>query len=183
MKKNLNGRGRCGRCSSYGPVCLDQFYSHNCLELTFQFIFLYLSQVESQWEDCSYRIDSLNLIQFIHKSLKSGLDSVKTQMNVEIYNENALRDQLKELLDSFSENIYHALPDLPKQGFTRLDKLTRDHRAQTLSSIRKDCDSIRKRISVSLKNGDDFSVIEVIEELEQYIAQLKSLAYEVRPVT
>lgn len=131
------------------------------------------SQVDSQWEDCSYRIDSLNLILFTTERLKNGLDSVKKLMEVENYDNENVKQRLGEVLDSFIEDLYQPLPDLPEQGFNQLDRLTREHRIQEWAALRDDCGLLRKNLSIT-------PLLEMVVEVEEYVYRLKSMAYEVR---
>jgi len=78
-------------------------------------------QVDSQWEDCSFRIDSLNIILFTAAQLEEGLASVEKLINIghDGYDVDAVRSQVGEVLDYFSENLDQLLPGLPEQGFTK----------------------------------------------------------------
>lgn len=132
-------------------------------------------QVDSQWEDCSYRIESLNLILFTVDALKNKLDTVKKLMEVENYDNETVKNELGEVLDAFSENLYQRLPDLPEQGFTQLDRLTREHRVLEWDALREDCDLLRRELNIR-------PLLEAVTEVEEYIGRLKSMAYEVRDV-
>ena len=128
--------------------------------------------MDSQWEDCSYRVESLNLILFTIDTLKNGLDSIKKLMEVENYDTETVKNELGEVLDSFSENLYQPLPMLPEQGFTQLDRLTREHRSQEWGALRADCDVLRRELTIR-------PLLEAVVEVEEYIGRLKSMAYEV----
>ena len=93
-------------------------------------------------------------------------------MKIENYQDEAVKECLKNVLDSFSEHLYQTLPSLPRQGTTQLDKMTREQRVQSLSALRKDCDSLRR-------NFYTYSLRDIMTEVEQYIVHLKSMAYEV----
>ena len=93
-------------------------------------------------------------------------------MEVENYDNDAVKNQLGEVLDSFSENLYQPLPALPEQGFTQLDRLMRDNRDREWKYLRIDTDALRKDLAVR-------PLLEMIVEVEEYISRLKSMAYEV----
>lgn len=98
---------------------------------------------------------------------------MKKLMEVENYDNDTVKNQLGEVLDSFSENLYQPLPKLPDQGFTQLDKLTRDHRVQEWGALREDCDYLRRNLAIR-------PLLEMVVEVEEYIGRLKSMAYEVQ---
>ena len=94
-------------------------------------------------------------------------------MEVENYEIDAVKNQLAEILDSFEENLYQPLPDLPEQGgFTQLDRLTREHRVQEWTALREDFELLRKNLTIR-------PLLELVVEVEEYIGRLKIMAYEV----
>ena len=93
-------------------------------------------------------------------------------MEVENYDNDAVKNQLGEVLDSFSENLYQPLPSLPEQGFTQLDRLMRENRDREWRFLREDCDILRKNLAIR-------PLLEAVVEVEEYIGRLKSMAYEV----
>ena len=125
------------------------------------------------WEDCSYLINSLNLILFTAESLKKDLDSVKKAMAVEDYSTDAIKYQLNTVLESLSENPHQPLPELPEQGFTQLDMLTREHRIQEWRDLYASCNSLRRTLAIH-------SLLESVAELEEYIGRLENMAHEVQ---
>ena len=76
-------------------------------------------QVDSQWEDCSFRIDTLNIILFTAEGLQEGVTSVQKMIEVDAYDVDAVKSQIGEVLDMLSENLDQMLPPVPEQGFTR----------------------------------------------------------------
>ena len=93
-------------------------------------------------------------------------------MEIENYDNEAVRNQLGEVLDQFSENLDQPLPELPVQNVTRLDQLMRDFRGQEWRLLIGDCDHLRT-------NLPSYPINEIIADLEEYICRLKSLAVEV----
>ena len=96
-------------------------------------------------------------------------------MEVENYDNDAVKNQLGEVLDSFSENLYQPLPSLPEQGFTQLDRLMKEHREREWGFLRIDCDVLRKDLAIK-------PLLEMVVEVEEYIGRLKSMAYEVTSI-
>ncbi len=76
-------------------------------------------QVDSQWEDCSFRIDTLNIILFTAEGLQEGVKSVQKMIEVDAYDVDAVKSQIGEVLDMLSENLDQMLPPVPEHGFTR----------------------------------------------------------------
>ena len=130
------------------------------------------TQVDSQWEDCSYRIESLNLILFTAESFRKHLDSAKKMIQVGSYDTVAI---LGDMLDFFIENLSQRMPELPKEGYTQLDRLTRDQRMKQWDSIRDDCDSLRR----SLTTPEQVEPDKIVDMVEDYINQINNMAYEV----
>lgn len=93
-------------------------------------------------------------------------------MEVENYDNEAVRNQLGEVLDQFSETLDQPLPDLPDQNFTRLDQLMRGYRIQEWRLLIGDCDHLRT-------NLPSYPILEIVADCEDFIARLKSLAKEV----
>ena len=105
-------------------------------------------------------------------NLKERLDSVKKMTENKNYNILEIKDMLRDELDSLSNNIYQPLPKLPAHGFTQLDKLMREHRAQDLAILREECDILREKVNSS-------PLSDILAEIEEYIARLKRMAIEV----
>lgn len=93
-------------------------------------------------------------------------------MEVENYDNEAVINQLGEVLDQLSENLDQRLPDLPETNFTRLDQLMRDFRNQEWQLLTGDCDHLRTSLP-------SYPINEIIADCEEFIARLKNLAVEV----
>ena len=61
------------------------------------------------------------------------------------------------------------LPHLPKQAWTRLDKLTRQRRVDEWLSLQKEANHLRRA---------PHKVDDIVDELEDYVCRLRSLAIE-----
>ncbi len=75
--------------------------------------------MDSQWEDCSFRIDTLNIILFTAEGLQEGVKSVQKMIEVDAYDVDAVKSLIGEVLDMLSENLDQMLPPVPEHGFTR----------------------------------------------------------------
>ena len=117
-------------------------------------------------------MDSLNLILFTVDSLKRGLESAKNGLQMENYDSHAVKGQLSEVLESFSSNLDQPLPELPEQGFTKLDISTREYRMQEWEALHVDCNRLQSNLAAA-------SLSEIVDEVEDYIARLESMACEV----
>ena len=82
---------------------------------------------------------------------------------------------LGDMLDFFIENLSQRMPELPKEGYTQLDRLTRDQRMKQWDSIRDDCDSLRR----SLTTPEQVEPDKIVDMVEDYINQINNMAYEV----
>ena len=98
---------------------------------------------------------------------------MKKMMEVDNYDTDAVKNQLGEVLDSLSENLYQPLPELPEQGFTQLDKLLWNYRMQEWTALHGDCDHLQRNLAI-------YPLIEILVEVEEYIGRLKSIAHEVQ---
>ena len=97
-------------------------------------------------------------------------------MEVEGYNRDAVMSCLGEMLDFFIKSLYEptCIPGLPKEGFTQLDRLTREQRVKEWGTIRDGCDSLRRKMASDRQDPD-----EIVDTVEGYISQLKNMAFEV----
>ena len=139
-------------------------------------------QVDSQWEDCSYRINSLNLILFTAESFRNHFDSIKKMMQVK-RDLDVVKDDVREMLDEFIKNLSQPIPDLPEKGsFTRLDRLIRDQRDNEWRRINEGYISLRKDL-VELNQLDPLDqqdqLDQIMDGIEDYINPIKNMAYEV----
>ena len=102
------------------------------------------------------------------------MNSVKKAIEDEDLDTDAIKEQLNTLLESLSENLHQPLPELPEQGggFTKLDVLTREHRMKEWKELYASCNDLRRDLATR-------SLLESVEEMEEYIGQLERMAHEV----
>ena len=129
-------------------------------------------QVDSQWEDCLYRVEALNILLFMVDSLTEGINSVKKYMEIENYENDIVRNMIGEILDNLSESLDQPLPELPVQGFTKLDKLVWDRREKEWTFLQEDSENLRRNLSLKPHQ-------ELLVEVEDFMLRLKALAIEV----
>lgn len=98
-------------------------------------------------------------------------------MQVESYDMDAVNGCLGEMLDFFIENLSQLMPELPKGGFTQLDRLTRDRRKKEWGRICSGCGSLRTDLTTATTPKQ---LDQIMDSIEDYIDQLKNMAYEVR---
>ncbi|XP_064383023.1 myoferlin-like isoform X2 [Halichondria panicea] len=127
--------------------------------------------VDSQWEDCSFRIDTLNIILFTAEGLQEGVTSVQKMIEVDAYDVDAVKSQIGEVLDMLSENLDQMLPPVPEQGFTRLDTQLRSYRESEWACMREEADELRRDMP-------QYNILELVTKLEDFVARIKSLAIE-----
>jgi len=93
--------------------------------------------VDSQWEDCTYRIECLNTLIFIADTLEEGLQPVKMAMDLGEYDETAVKAELKTVLNKLVDLLDNTIPRFSKKAltsrsFTKLDQQLRVYRKREL---------------------------------------------------
>lgn len=131
------------------------------------------AQVDSQWEDCLYRIEALNMLLFMVEMLSKGLADIRKVMEIENYENERVRNMVREMIDHLSETLDQPFPELPKQGFTRLDKLVWERRNAEWEILRADVDNLRMMLN-------DRTHLDLVSEVEDFMLRIKALAVEVR---
>lgn len=103
-------------------------------------------------------------------------------VQVKSYDLDVVKGYVGEMLDDFITNLSQAMPELPKKGFTRLDRLIRDQRNNEWSRIYEGCNSLRSNL-VELNQLDPPDQLDKLDQImdgiEDYINQIKNMAYEV----
>lgn len=112
------------------------------------------------------------MLLFMVEDLTAGINSIKKSMEVENYDNENVRNMIGEILDKLSENLDQFLPELPQQGFTRLDMLVRERRQAEWDLLREDAENLRRNLSLQPHQ-------ELLVELEDFMLRLKALAVEV----
>lgn len=112
------------------------------------------------------------MLLFMVEDLIAGINSIKKSMEVENYDNENVRNMIGEILDKLSENLDQFLPELPQQGFTRLDMLVRERRQAEWDLLREDAENLRRNLSLQPHQ-------ELLVELEDFMLRLKALAVEV----
>lgn len=116
------------------------------------------------------------MLLFMVEDLTAGINSINKSMEVENYDNENVRNMIGEILDKLSENLDQFLPELPQQGFTRLDMLVRERRQAEWDLLREDAENLRRNLSLQPHK-------ELLVELEDFMLRLKALAVEVCIVT
>ncbi len=129
-------------------------------------------QVDNLWEDCRYRIESLNILLFLVESLDVAIAKIQKKLGMEIVDLDEVRQDIGVVLDKFGETLDQDLPPLPCHGMTRLDKLRHERRMQEWESVKLDMGNLRFNLGKSVE--------ELVTDLEDYKLRLKALALEVR---
>ncbi|CAI8014042.1 Myoferlin [Geodia barretti] len=125
--------------------------------------------VDSQWEDCTFRITSMNILYSMADKLETGLVEVKKEMSVELYDIDAIKSQLGDVLDDFIGDVSQGLPQLPDKEVTKLDRLRRGVRVKELKEL--------ERAAIYLRNSP-VKLEDMVDECEDYINSLRNLAIE-----
>ena len=100
------------------------------------------------------------------------MNSIKKAIKVEDYDTATIKDQLNTVLESLGENLHQPLPELPEQGYTQLDMLTREHRMKEWRDLHASCNSLQRTLATR-------SLLEGVDELEEYMGRLENMAHEV----
>ena len=123
-------------------------------------------------------MSSLNLILFTAENFKKRFDSEKKRTQVQGYNMDTIKGYVGEMLNFFIGELSQRMPELPEAGFTQLDRLIRDHREKEWTRISGGCESLRKDELTKVTTPEQLDLL--MDNIEDYINQLKSMAYEVR---
>ena len=127
--------------------------------------------MESQWEDCSYRIESLNILLFLTTSLDEAVKGIQRKLGEKIVDLDEVRQEIGEILDNLSKSLDQELPTLPMYGITRLDKLVKEKRNEEWNQLRQNVDDMRMQLGGTIED--------LVSELEDFKFRLKTLAVEV----
>ena len=129
-------------------------------------------QVDSQWEDCLYRVEALNMLLFLVESMSKGIEAIKKVMEVENYDNETVRGMVGDMLDHLSMSLDQSLPPLPAQGFTKLDKLVWERREAEWECLRADAEALRMNLREKPHQ-------ELVSDVEDFMLRIKALAVEV----
>ena len=127
-------------------------------------------------------MEYLNLILFTAESFKKRFDSVKKMMQVESYDVDAVSryfGEMRAMLDDFIENLSQPTPELPREGFTLLDRLIRDQRNKEWGRIHDGFELLRIQLRDLTSVTSPEQLDPIMDNIEDYINQLKDMAYEV----
>lgn len=127
-------------------------------------------QVDSQWEDCSHRIESLNIILSVAETIEEGLKAAKKVVETGNYENDAVRGMIRDTFDCLCEDL--DLPELLSRGFTLLDKRIWERR-------RKECHLLWDDVCVLKKNLPHMPLDELLMKVERFLSRLQALAVEV----
>jgi len=127
--------------------------------------------VECQWEECSYRIESLNILLFLISSLDEAISGIQKKLGEKITDLDEVRQNIGKILDHLSKSLDQELPTLPTQGINKLDKLVKKKRDQEWYQLRQDVDDMRMHLGGTIED--------LVTELEDFKFRLKALAVEV----
>ncbi|KAM7540784.1 hypothetical protein Aperf_G00000029183 [Anoplocephala perfoliata] len=126
--------------------------------------------VESQWEDISYRLFAVNMINRIADDLEDGLEGIEVSMKANITEED-LASTVIATLDQFIMECQNPLPEW-EEGCTPMNNLD-----QKLMKLRHDDLEDLKAQAVKLRE-EATSVEDVIKELKEYLQKLRSIFIE-----
>ena len=108
-------------------------------------------------------------------AINEGIDIIKKAVSESTDNSSA-RIKVRETIKTIRKTtiaITLVLPEIPKQGFTKLDLLVRDRRRDELAILECDLDGLLGQL-------DNIPLSEVIANLEEMMLSIKAVAIEVR---
>lgn len=112
------------------------------------------------------------MLLFMVDSVAEGISSIREYMKRGVYENDVVRSMVGEILDNLSESLDQPLPELPAQGFTKLDRLVWERRGIEWEYLQGDVDCLRREMG--LKPHE-----ELLVEVEDIMLRLKALAIEV----
>lgn len=135
------------------------------------------------WEDCSHRIEALNLLLHIAEELEEELDSAKMCVRAEEF-ERAM-DMLDELLQQLVESLsrYPQNPPNKHPNMNTLDLKIMNFRLGELKLMMNDIESVKQKLKKLFEEGlrDKVEVLnQALLEIEDYLVKLKGLCFDVR---
>ncbi|XP_066574431.1 dysferlin isoform X3 [Amia ocellicauda] len=126
--------------------------------------------LSSEWEDIMPRIDALNIMLHIVERLKHNLEQVQLDLKSGTSIE-AVDVKVASLLEDLASDCSQTLPDLQSWPCaTPLDKAKYHLRQTNLSQI--------KQAALSLRDGTSTELSAVLEQAEDWLLRLRSLAEE-----
>lgn len=133
------------------------------------------------WEDCSHRIEALNLLLDMAGELEKGLISAKKLVYAEEF-ESAI-DSIDELLQTFVDSISR-YPQIPPShpNINTLDLKMMNFRLDELRLMLNDIDSVKQMLKKLFEEGlqDKVEVLnQAVSAVDDYLAKLKSLCSDV----
>lgn len=126
--------------------------------------------VDSHWEDISFRLEALNLLQGIVDKLEANIEQVRIGMKAKLPTPE-LAQLLISLLEQLVQDCRKPLPQ-PKPSRhvpNKLDQLTAQYRAGELANIREMAGQLREHAT---------DVAEALNEAENFLQMIKNLAQE-----
>lgn len=133
------------------------------------------------WEDCSHRIEALNLLLDMAGELEEGLISVKKLVSADEY-ERAM-DSIDELFQTLVDSISRYPQTPPSHPNTNaLDLKMMNFRLGELKLVLNDTNSVRQKLKKLSEEGlqDEGEVLnQAVSAVEDYLVNLKGLCFDV----
>jgi hypothetical protein len=125
--------------------------------------------VDSQWEDNTYRIGTLNILLSLSRQLEAGLQECQAIMSKDVSDNTELKEKLSVVLGELVVQLEQPLPALPKDHRTQLDVKMRKLKEEERLALVTEARGLRAKL---------VQTSEVVDALEDILARLKNMAYE-----
>ena len=135
--------------------------------------------MDSLWEDCSHRIEALNILLHISEDMEYSLSKIKELLVNSCKHEEAT-DSLMIFLETLGESLDQRLPIPPRPKFNLLDSRMMELRLSELKSMKEGIQKMMKRIKKKHGKEKQAQILsEVMTELDDYLISIKYLCVEV----
>lgn len=130
------------------------------------------------WEDCSHRIEALNLLLHIAEEVEENLKTARKYIDAEEFK--MAVDKLDSLLDSLDRNLNQCLKTTPKHhNMNQLDLNMRTFRHSEFAIMMEDIPFTKRELVLSCDGEIIKPLWKIMMKVEDYLARLKGLCFEV----
>lgn len=131
--------------------------------------------MDCQWEDCSDRIKSLNILLRLSEKIENKLSIIKKLLDSHCDKDAA--KQLWKFLDSLSVDLDNILP--LSENFNSLDTKLHELRTSELEAM-KEIDVIRKEFDKANSKKKVEVISRIVSKLGDHLTKIRHLCTEVR---
>lgn len=134
--------------------------------------------MNSEWEDCSHRIEALNILLHMAEELQENLTAAKKRIYAEEFDR--ATDMLDELLQLLAESLSCYPQDPPKHmNMNALDLKMMNFRLGELRLMVDEIKCVKQRLFEGGSQDKADVLNQVVSNIEDYLVKLKGLCFDV----